>query len=691
VIEPVDGRRVALLVATDRYQDTGLSKLAAPATDVKRLAAALRHPDVAGFHVTPLYNKPHHVVGKAIGNFYQDRRHDDLTLLYFSGHGVKDDYGRLYLTMTDTERDNLQFTGLQGEQIRTAMEGCRSRQNVLILDCCYAGAFPADRSVKGDTAIHTMEKLGGRGCVVLTSSDATQYSFEGNQLTETGSPSSRAAQGSLFTRFLIEGLMTGRADLDDDGDITLDELYDYVHDHVIAEQPQQRPKKKDDVEGRITIAQNIHWTLPAHISDAVNGPYAPSKLAALEDLSHRHRNSNAIVQQRVLDMVRKLAGDDSKQVSTAAHQFLLSLTQEKERPRPEEQAEQEAERQAQQEAQEEAERKAQQEAQEEAERQAQQAAERQAREEAERKALEEAERQAQEAERQAREEAERQAQQAAERKARQEAERKARQEAERKARQEAERKARQKAERKARQKAERKARQKAERKAQEEAERRAQQQVPKAPEDTVWPVLPDLFDEAHEAHNRQAEEQTIEVGSRFWDRAKGLFISSAKSRLRALAEQKGLMATPVLSGGGVLSALAGLLHADEALVNLSNPWVQRLPGKLEPISAAMPIKADMEWRPNKGWGLLVVTDRRLLFAIRPLHQEERLGQVSTFEMPYLMIDMVTRSKGATYESVVLALKTGDTIELQYYGTGAAQYANENFNDIRARIVNLTDG
>ncbi len=109
--------------------------------------------------------------------------------------------------MTDTDRDNLHFTGVRGEQIRLAMEECRSRQNVLILDCCYAGAFPAGSGVKGDTAVHALEQLSGRGSVVLTSSDATQYSFEGNQLTETGPASLWSGPSSLFTRFLVEGIL----------------------------------------------------------------------------------------------------------------------------------------------------------------------------------------------------------------------------------------------------------------------------------------------------------------------------------------------------------------------------------------------------------------------------------------------------------------------------------------------------
>ncbi len=316
------GLRVALLVATDRYRDTGLSRLTAPASDATRLADVLTDAGIAGFRVETLYNRPHHVVGKEIGSFYRDRRRDDLTLLYFTGHGIKDDDGHLYLAMTDTERDNLRFTGVAGEQIRAAMQGCRSRQNVLVLDCCYAGAFPAGAGVKADAAVHAHEQLGGRGCAVLTSSDATQYSFEGSQLTGAGSPS------SLFTRFLIDGLRTGRADLDGDGDITLDELYSYVHDRVIEEQPQQRPKIKADVEGRILFARNIRWAIPSHLSNTISSPYALTRLTALRELRTCYNNGNAIVQQRVLDQVRLLANDDDKSVSDAASQFMVDLAHE---------------------------------------------------------------------------------------------------------------------------------------------------------------------------------------------------------------------------------------------------------------------------------------------------------------------------------------------------------------------------
>ncbi|WP_405817053.1 caspase family protein [Streptomyces sp. NBC_01390] len=322
------GRRLALLIATYSYQDAGLRRLTAPAHDAEAFAAVLRDPDIAGFEVTVLINQPHHVVGEAIGDFYRDRRRDDLTLLYFTGHGLKDDGGRLYLAMTNTRRDSLLFTALSAEHIDQAMESCVSRQKVLILDCCYSGAFPAGRISKGDPEVHALERFQGRGRTVLTASDATQYSFEGDQ-------THGHASQSVFTRHLVAGLRDGSADLDGDGDITLDELYGYAHDRVVDEMPQQRPKKLDSVEGRIIIARNINWTIPAHLRNSIGSPIAAERLAALDGLTHLHRIGNDVVRGCVIEEIRQLAEDDSRLVSTAAAAHLRSLSPQALEPPPE--------------------------------------------------------------------------------------------------------------------------------------------------------------------------------------------------------------------------------------------------------------------------------------------------------------------------------------------------------------------
>jgi YVTN family beta-propeller protein len=332
-------RRSALLVGTYRYVDSTLRQLTAPARDAEALADALSNPEIANFDVTVLINKPYHVVLQAIGEFYDNRRRDDLTLLYFTGHGLKDDRGRLYLAMTNTIHDRLLFTGLSAQQIDEAMEACSSQQKILVLDCCYSGAFPAGHISKAGSQVNTLEKFRGKGRVVLTASDSTQYSFEGNRIVGEGSQ-------SVFTRFLVEGLTTGEADLDSDGEISIDELYSYVHDRVIEEMPQQRPKKQENVEGRIVVAQNIHWVLPGYIRDATKSPFAQERVAALDRLAHLHRAGNGRVRAEVINQIYLLTDDDSRMVSTAARKLIAELNPDMSRLDVAKQARHEAEEQA---------------------------------------------------------------------------------------------------------------------------------------------------------------------------------------------------------------------------------------------------------------------------------------------------------------------------------------------------------
>ncbi|WP_020119373.1 caspase family protein [Streptomyces canus] len=308
-------RRLALLVATYEHDDPGLSRLTAPAHDAEALAEVLRDPAVAGFDVTLLVNEPHYRVGEAVGDLFDGKRSDDLVLLYFTGHGLKDEDGRLYLAMRNTRRGSLLFTSLPAEQVDQAMAGSDSRRQVLILDCCYSGAFPAGRLAKSDPGVHALERFQGRGRTVLTASDAMQYSYEGDRL-------SGSAVQSVFTRHLVTGLREGAADLDGDGDITLDELYRYVHDRVVDEMPQQRPKRQDDVEGRIVIARNAHWTLPVHLRNALDSPVPDDRLSALDGLAHLRRVGNETVRAKVEEQIERLVGDDSRKVSSAAGELL---------------------------------------------------------------------------------------------------------------------------------------------------------------------------------------------------------------------------------------------------------------------------------------------------------------------------------------------------------------------------------
>ena len=183
--------------------------------------------------------------------FFADRHPGDLLLMHFSCHGVKDEGGDLYFATSNTRLRRLGATAVGASFVNRCMSRSRSRRIVLLLDCCYAGAFERGMTARAGTGVGIEAQFGGRGRAVITASSAMEYAFEGETLADT-----REAEPSVFTSALVKGLETGDADRDQDGLVALDELYDYIYDKVRTATPHQTPGKWTfGVQGELVIAR----------------------------------------------------------------------------------------------------------------------------------------------------------------------------------------------------------------------------------------------------------------------------------------------------------------------------------------------------------------------------------------------------------------------------------------------------
>lgn len=98
----------------------------------------------------------------AIEEFVGERHPDDLVVVYVSCHGLKDVRRRLYFAASDTTKTRLASTGIDSTWVIDQMDQCRARSQILILDCCFSGAFAS--GFKGDDAMRLDELvLTGRG------------------------------------------------------------------------------------------------------------------------------------------------------------------------------------------------------------------------------------------------------------------------------------------------------------------------------------------------------------------------------------------------------------------------------------------------------------------------------------------------------------------------------------------------
>ncbi len=301
--------KIALLIGTSEYA-TGLETLPSAVRDAEAMQRVLQHPDIGGFatsDVTVLQNPDRQLMEEAIEHLFADRQKDDLLLLFFSGHGMKDETGKLFLA-TSTTRKNargelVRSSAVAASFVHDSMSRSRSKRQVVILDSCFSGAFPEGLAAKDDGTIDIRTQLGGEGRAILTSSSATEYSFD-----------EKGADLSIYTQYLVEGMTTGAADLDDDGVVSIDELHAYASTKVRDSQPAMKPEIYSIREGfKIRLTK-----VP---------PGDPVQKYRQEVKRYLSRGEVSFVGRKTLDALRSRLGLSAADATTIEDEMLAAARQ----------------------------------------------------------------------------------------------------------------------------------------------------------------------------------------------------------------------------------------------------------------------------------------------------------------------------------------------------------------------------
>lgn len=321
--------KFAIIIGNTEYSDPGLAQLTAPGKDAEDFARVLKDTEIGAFdQVNIVLNQSSSASIEAIDEFFDQRMPDDLLVLYFSGHGVRDELGALYLAVKNTIRSRLRSTAIKSDYIREAMDQSRSRRQVLVLDCCNSGAFAQGTKAATGVSIGTASAFeGGFGRVILTASDSTQFAWEGDKVIgET--------DNSLFTHYLVEGL-EGKADRNGDGQITVDELYDYAYEKVRLATPKQTPSKfSTRQQGEIVLRQNIRIEdikpipLPDDLITATKSSLPFVREGAVRQLEDLLKGRNRGLARSAREALERIVEeDDSRTISRAAFQALEAVKQ----------------------------------------------------------------------------------------------------------------------------------------------------------------------------------------------------------------------------------------------------------------------------------------------------------------------------------------------------------------------------
>jgi hypothetical protein len=260
--------RWAVVVGVGRYDNPQIARLRFAVEDAEAVARTLR--EVAGF-------KPENVVlltdrtdrkptlrnlKWALGTFLaRSAGKGDTVVIFFAGHGAPEvdvsgkerDGLAKYLVPVDAEPDDLYATGLPMEEFETIFNRIEAERVVVFLDACYSGSaggrtFSSRRTRALGVDDAFLERLArAKGRAIVTASRAAEVAVE---LSEIGH--------GLFTYYLVDGLRGG-ADVDRDGIVTLQEVYQHLEQQVTRHSRQvgasQHPVMKGELEGLLPLVR----------------------------------------------------------------------------------------------------------------------------------------------------------------------------------------------------------------------------------------------------------------------------------------------------------------------------------------------------------------------------------------------------------------------------------------------------
>jgi hypothetical protein len=256
------GRRWALIVGIENYEDPNIADLNYSVDDAKLLYEVLVDPDRGGFDPgrvrlltddaqDPSLRPTRRNILRALRNWLRGAKPEDTVLFYFSGHGIADAKGRNYLVAIDSTLDLLEDTAVSMRRVNELLSDrkvIRARKIIAILDTCHSGARVGSKAVGelGQVLDPLFTKAEGR--ITLASCGIDEQSFEDPQKGH-----------GVFTYYLVEGLK-GEADVDLDGVISATEVSNYVFNAVREwawrHGRKQTPRREANLAGEIWLARD---------------------------------------------------------------------------------------------------------------------------------------------------------------------------------------------------------------------------------------------------------------------------------------------------------------------------------------------------------------------------------------------------------------------------------------------------
>ncbi|MFC9432899.1 type VII secretion protein EccCb [Nocardia sp. NPDC057030] len=274
------GRRIALFVANDTFYSTSISQLYAPVSDARELRNLLHDPSIGAFQPAEiLVNESKTEIERSIERLFRNAGPEDLVLFYYSGHGFRTSRN-LYLAACNTDPNLPSSSAVSSAFIKELIRESSAAAKIILLDCCYSGAFLGNDVIKAVGGIDDgvgEHLVTGDGICVMTACTGVQIAEDGIR-----SAADDSVPLSMFTSAIVNGITTTGLAGNGTGEISTHDLWTYVSDEVRRRTDRQTPSHYGFLNDEVFIARTRRR--PAGASDGGDRVLLGSLLGRLEQV-----------------------------------------------------------------------------------------------------------------------------------------------------------------------------------------------------------------------------------------------------------------------------------------------------------------------------------------------------------------------------------------------------------------------
>lgn len=229
--------KIALMIGISEY-GSGLNPLPNALKDIEAMQQVLEPLEKGGFdEVKCLANPNPPMMREAIETLFSNRHKNDLILLFFSGHVVKDHQEKIYfatsVTCKTSRSELIRVSSISASFLQDLIDNSECQRVVLILEGCLDNIYLEGINPNQDKNIDIRTELGSEKQVIFSCFSSSQKAWDLEKID---------FNYSVYTNYLIEGMKTGIADLDDDGWIAAAELHQYASKKLKIAAPALKPE-----------------------------------------------------------------------------------------------------------------------------------------------------------------------------------------------------------------------------------------------------------------------------------------------------------------------------------------------------------------------------------------------------------------------------------------------------------------